>query len=105
MALIFFNYYLASSLSLTSSATILAREGYDVHIFIDRFLYEGSKADFADEHISVHPIDLEADARADDITNKAKSKRLNVLIVDTFVGWSDLLRGVCLKKIGSGVKR
>jgi len=83
IAVIVFNYYLANSLSLISSATILAREGYDVHIFIDKFIYERSKAEFTDDHISVRPIDLEADARADDITNKTKSKRLNAFIVDT----------------------
>jgi glycosyltransferase involved in cell wall biosynthesis len=89
IALIVFNYYLANSLSLISSATILAREGYDVHIFIDRFTYERSKANFAEEHISVHPIDIQADARADDITNKTKSKRWRTFFADNLVDLRD----------------
>jgi glycosyltransferase involved in cell wall biosynthesis len=89
IALIVFNYYLANSLSLISSATILAREGYDVHIFIDRFIYERSKADFADDHISVHPIDLQADARAEDAANKVKSKRWSNFIANNLADLSD----------------
>ena len=34
IAITVFNYWLSSSLSQISSATLLAREGYDVHIFI-----------------------------------------------------------------------
>lgn len=62
IGIIVFHYYLANSLSVISSATILAKEGYDVHIFIDRFIYERSKASFDEDNISIHPIDMSTDA-------------------------------------------
>ena len=43
---------------LISSATLLAREGYDAHIFIDDFIYKRSKAEFEEANIRVHPVKM-----------------------------------------------
>jgi glycosyltransferase involved in cell wall biosynthesis len=61
IAIIVFNYWLSSSLSQISSATLLARAGYDVHIFIDDFMYKRSKAEFEEANILVHPVKIEGD--------------------------------------------
>jgi glycosyltransferase involved in cell wall biosynthesis len=63
IAIIVLNYWLSSNLSLISSATLLAREGYDVHIFIDDFMYKRSKAEFEEANIRVHPIKIGGDPR------------------------------------------
>ena len=63
IAIIIFDYWLASSLLLISSATLLAREGYDVHIFIDDFIYNQSKAEFEEANIRVHPVKIGGDPR------------------------------------------
>jgi glycosyltransferase involved in cell wall biosynthesis len=63
IAIIVFNYWLSSSLSQISSATLLAREGYDVHIFIDDFSYKRSKAEFEEANIHVHHVEIGKDPR------------------------------------------
>jgi glycosyltransferase involved in cell wall biosynthesis len=82
IAIVVFRYYLANSLSLISSATLLAKEGYDVHIFIDRFFYERSKATFDEDNISVHPIDMSTDVYAHYPGNKTASKGWNAFIAN-----------------------
>jgi len=58
IALIIFNYFLGNSLSLINAATSLATEGFDIHIFIDRFFYERSEAHFDEGNISIHTIEI-----------------------------------------------
>jgi|BarGraIncu01121A_1022015.scaffolds.fasta_scaffold86727_2 hypothetical protein len=58
IALIIFNYFLGNSLSLINATTRLANEGFDIHIFIDRFFYERSEAHFDGGNISIHPIEI-----------------------------------------------
>jgi glycosyltransferase involved in cell wall biosynthesis len=81
IAIIVFNYWLSSSLSLTSCTTLLAREGYDVHIFIDDFIYKRSKAEFEEANIRVHPVKIGGDPREDTtwwdafVANKAAQRQ------------------------------
>jgi len=75
--IVIYNYPLGNSLSLISCATSLARKGYDVHIFIDSLIYERSRADFEEENISVHAIEIEVDPR---VAKSALSKRLNAFV-------------------------
>ena len=89
IGIIVFCYYLANSLSLISSATILAKEGYDVHIFIDRFIYERSKASFDEDNISVHPIDVPTDAYMRYAGKNTASKGWNAFITNIAARLSD----------------
>ena len=77
IGIVIYNYPLGNQLSLISCATSLAREGYDVHIFIDSLIYERSRADFEEENISVHAIEIEVDPR---VAKSALSKRLNAFV-------------------------
>ena len=82
IGIVILKYWLGTSLSLTSSAVALAREGYDVHIFIDRSSYEFSKADFEEDNISLHLIEVQAVKGANDATNAAVSNRWKATIVN-----------------------
>lgn len=93
IAIVMYDYWLGSSLSLISCATSFAKEGYDVHIFIDSFIYQLSRASFDEDNISVHPIDIQADPRVDHITNKATSERWNAFIANTLAALGDRMWG------------
>jgi len=80
IGIVIYNYYLGNALSLISCATSLAKEGYEVHIFIDSFIFERSRADFEEDNISVHAIDIKADPRV--VTKSAASKRWNTFVTD-----------------------
>ena len=93
IAIVMYDYYLGNSLSLISCATSFAKEGYDVHIFIDSFIYQSSRASFGEDNISVHPIDIQADPRVDHITNKATYERLRDFIDNTLAALGDRMWG------------
>src|SRR5665647_918197 len=57
IGVILYQYYLISPL-LVNSIIVLAREGYEVHVFIDKKTYEASKIDFDEANIAIHPIDV-----------------------------------------------
>jgi glycosyltransferase involved in cell wall biosynthesis len=82
IGIVIYNYYLGNSLSLLNCATSLAKEGYDVHIFIDSFSFQRSRADFEEDNISVHLIEIQSDARVNDIADSALPKRWNAFIGD-----------------------
>ncbi|MGZ4947378.1 MAG: hypothetical protein ACXV5N_13560 [Halobacteriota archaeon] len=94
IAIIDYRYFLANSLSLINSAIILAREGYDVHIFIDPYVYENAKADFDDDRISVHLIEVHTDTGNARTLPEAVSKRLHILSVNILAELSDETSGV-----------
>ena len=82
IAIIMYDYLIGNLLSFMRCAASFAKEGYDVHIFIDSSIYQRARASFGEDNISVHPIEIQADARADGTTNKAVSNRWNAFIAN-----------------------
>jgi len=52
-----FRYWFGISLSLINSAILLAREGYEVHIFIDKASFNASRIHFNEKNIRIHTIE------------------------------------------------
>ncbi|MFC2058403.1 hypothetical protein ACFLTS_02010 [Chloroflexota bacterium] len=56
IGMILYDYPLGVSPSLISSAILLAREGYEVHLFVDKSIFCANRVDFDDSRIIVHAI-------------------------------------------------
>lgn len=57
IGMLIFKYPLGISLSLINSAILLAREGYEVHIFIDKASFDASRIHFNEKNIRIHTIE------------------------------------------------
>jgi len=56
IGIVIFKYPLGASLTLINSAILLARQGYRVHIFIDKKSLGRNKIKFKEKDITLHPI-------------------------------------------------
>lgn len=79
IGIIVFLYGFAISLPLLNTAILLEREGYEVHIFIDKPTFELEKIDFNTKNIVVHPIAIEEVAKAEHISTSIQSKVISKL--------------------------
>lgn len=56
--MVLYKYYLGFSPSLINSAILLAREGYEVHIFIAKSSFDAARINLHMENIVIHPIEI-----------------------------------------------
>jgi glycosyltransferase involved in cell wall biosynthesis len=61
IGIVIFDYVLGYSPLIINSAQLLARAGYEVHIFVDASTYDRGKIDFGEKNVVINPIDITHD--------------------------------------------